>query len=79
MYKKAKLIWKKEGGKIYIIKDGLFALNEKASFIFENAEKNLDELFRLYKIKFKNGNRTEVVKFLKELEKKKFIEKEAEI
>jgi len=79
MYKKAKLVWKKGGDKAYIIKEGLFALNAKASFIFENAEKNLDELFRLYKIKFKNGNRNEVVKFLKELEKKRFIEKEAEI
>lgn len=79
MYKKAKLIWKKEGDKIYIIKEGLFALNEKASFIFENAEKNLDELTRLYKIKFKTGNKNEVVRFLKNFEKRGFVEKEIEV
>ena len=79
-YKKAKVVWKKEKGKIFIIAGRIFALNKKASFIFENIEKDFNELLNAYRREFYKNKEikeieAEVREFISKLEEKHLIEK----
>lgn len=83
-YKKAEVIWKKEKGFILIIAESMLALNKKASFIFENIEKNFDELLNEYYREFYANRKekkeikeveNEIKEFIEELENRKLVKK----